>query len=392
MKKRLTLQASGNSYFHGYKCSHCGSAMVIASNAQSPNCAFCSEPLDKGTPVSRAELTASPEKELSYIKCVSCDTVFTVGDTSETAEELAASKYCVDCAGDTLVPCDSNGAVLEAAEDEKLCGSEDDTDDDIDPDGSDIIPESVMSEDDYTEMDASSHDDLQWNALDTTEGEMTAMLASSTKTGNPVAIFRKDNAPASMQPLFAQSLFISAFNEVAGNEGLATAIKVFGGNYFSPKVLTATDIEKAAMANMKATTIPRLVDCCQMAVEGGVKGIYPDVYSSLQRSLVNELVASGIESERATTAVNNTFAIHGSDLFGTIVAKAMELFNKPEAARVEAKALIMQASSAVSSLQDSKQAELKAAMERATPNFGVINMTAAASTGPDLTRMRRELF
>ena len=404
MSKRLTLQASGNSYFQGYECEHCGSAQVIASESKTPYCAFCQASLNKGTPVSRAELTASPEKELSYIKCVSCDTVFAVEGADETAEETAASKYCVDCAGDSLVACDSTGAVLESSDDTQEESKDGELSDNADEDVKDALEDGIVTDseatdseeskdDTYSELDASTHDDLQWSALDTTEGEQTAMIASSKKTGNPIALFRKAASPTAMQPLFAQSLFVSAFNEVAGNDGLATAIKAFGGSYFSEKVLTASDIEKAALANMETTAIPRLIDCCQMAVEGGVKGIYPDVYNSLQRSMVNELVASGVDVERANNAVANTFATHGSDLFGTIVAKAMDLFVKPEASRLEAKALIMQASGAAP--VNTKQAQIRAAMEKPVLDFGVLSkghpLTASAKN-PDIANLRRELF
>ena len=404
--KRLTLQASGSSYFQGFECETCGSTMVIASEANSPYCAFCQASLKKGTPVSRAELTASPEKPLMYVTCVSCDTVYAAEGTDETAEELAASKYCVNCSGDSLVACDSKGEAL-AADDEddedegdkaSLTGSDDGDNADNaegDDDGvKDALDQGVTADDEdeqYSELDASTHDDLQWSALDTAEGEQTAMIASSRKTGNPIALFRKAHAPTAMQPLFAQSLFVSAFNEVAGNEGLATAIKAFGGNYFSEKVLTASDIEEAALSNMENTAIPRLLDCCQMAVEGGVKGIYPDVYNSLQRSMVNELIASGVDSERAQRAVASTFATHGSELFGTIVAKAMDLFVKPETARMEAKALIMQASSSVLTA-DPKHAQIKAAMEKPVLDFGVLSMTAAAASVTDMKALRHELF
>lgn len=401
MKKRLTIQASGSSYFQGYKCEHCGSAMVIASSSKSPHCAFCGSDLNKGQPVSRAELTASPGKELAYVKCVSCETVFAADGTDETAEELAASKYCPDCAGDALVACDKAGIPIEGSDDSEDCDDDglgadnlDDGGDEGDDEGDgepEKNPDSVLS--DYTELDASSHSDLQWSAVDTTEGPETAMIAASMKTGNPIAIFRKANAPSSMQPLFAQALFVSAFNEVAQNEGLATAVKSFGGNYFSEKALSAADIEKAALTNLQASAIPRLIDCCQIAVEGGTKGIYPDVYSAMQRSLVNELVASGIDSERANSAVASTFAIHGSDLFGTIMAKAMELFTKPDVARVEAKALIQ---ASASSLAASENFATRRAMEKPTPNFGVLNVTASAGganmTNTDLKALQKQLF
>lgn len=396
--KYLTLQANGSSNFQEYECQHCGSTMVIASNVASPYCAYCQSPLEEGTPISRSELTASRGRNLSYVKCVSCDTVF-AANSEESAEELAASKYCVNCAGDSLVACDSEGTTLE---DESVPESttEEDTMDDTLNDNEDVkdnleagISEdrsSYEDEDTYSELDASTHEDLQWSALDTSEGEQTAMIASSKKTGNPIAIFHKKNAPSSMQALFAQTLFVSSFNEVANTDGLAMAIKAFGGNYFSKKVLTAADIEKAALSNMQATAIPKLIDCCQIAVEGGVKGIYPDVYSTLQKSIVNELVASGVDADRANAAVASTFTTHGSELFGTIVAKAMDLFVKPETARIEAKGLIMQASSSVAPISI-EQTKIREAMEKPTIDFGVLNMTASANNS-DAERLRRELF
>lgn len=408
MRKRLTIQASGNSYFQSYKCNHCGSAMVLASGSKAPYCTHCCQPLEKGTPVSRAELTASLEKPLIYVKCVSCDTVFAADGTDETADDFAASKYCPDCAGDSLVACDQAGTTLEGGDDgEGYDGEGYDGECGLDPenldDGDDMEegnggkdPDSVLADNepdsDYSELDASTHVDLQWSALDTNAGEATAMVAASIHTGNPIAIFRKENAPTSMQPLFAQPLFVSAFSEVAEKEGMASAVKAFGGSYFSEKALSPADIEQAALTKLQATAIPRLIDCCQIAVEGGSKGIYPEVYSALHRSLVNELVASGVDSERAVTAVSNTLAVHGSDMFGTIMAKAMELFTKTDAARVEAKALIKQASgNAV--LTASENFATKQKMEKPTLNFGVLNMTASAKPGGvDLDTMRKTLF
>ena len=411
MSKRLTIQASGNSYFQDYKCASCGSTMVLASSSKAPYCTHCCQPLEHGTPVSRAELTASPEKPLLYVKCVSCDTVFAADGTSETAEDFAASKYCPDCAGDSLVACDASGTTLEGSDDDTEGeGDDDGSGDNLDSnnlddgdgsgDGEDKDPDSVLADNggddgsgsDYSELDASTHADLQWNAVDTDEGELTAMVAASVRTGNPIAIFRKGAAPTAMQPLFAQPLFVTAFNEVAEKEGLASAVKAFGGSYFSEKALTSADIEQAALAKMQATAIPRLIDCCQIAVEGGSKGIYPEVYSALQRSLVNELVASGIDSERAASAVSNTLSIHGSDMFGTIMAKAMELFTKTDAARMEAKALIQQASgNAV--LTASENFATRQKMEKPTFNFGVLNVTASAKPGSvDADAMRKALF
>lgn len=406
--KRLTLQASGNSYFQGFECEHCGSHQVLATESTNPYCACCGNQLGKGTPVSRAEITASTETP-TYVKCVACNTVFAVDGTEDTGAEVAAKTYCPECAGDSLVECNASGEAVE------------NPDPDVDEPGEDNSPESSSEDDDQKKTDeqlddsiaqpetgsdfdenqaelveASTAADLQWNAIDTDKGEMTAMIASSVKTGNPIAIFRKENAPDSMQPLFAQSLFISAFNEVAKDDGLAEAIKAFGGTFYTPKLFTAQDMEKSALKRMETTAIPRLIDCCQMAVEGGCKGIYPDVYSSLQKSIVNELIASGVDSERATQAVSNTFSIHGSELFGTIMVKAMELFTKPETVRAEAKALIMQASTAIPSATISKeQAEIKAALEKPTFDPGVMNITGSAFNNPSadqLKALRRELF
>lgn len=400
MSKRLTLQASGENRFVGYECERCGSHQVLACDSNTPYCAYCGEQLNGGEAVSRAEITASPGKEPIYVKCVSCDSVYAVDGTEETAAEVAASKYCPVCAGDSLIACTAGGEACDGkdcnddpANDPKyMDGPKDElgkpVEDDKPLDDGIALPQ---QETDYTEMDASTHEDLQWNAVDTSEGELTAMIAASVKTGNPVAIFHKKNAPETMQPLFAQTLFVSAFNEVAQNEGMASAIKAFGGSYFNAKVLTAADIEQAALAKMEATAIPKLVDCCQIAVEGGTKGIYPDVYTTLQSSIVNELVASGIDSERATQAVANTFAIHGSDLFGTIMAKAMELFTKPDTVRAEAKALIMQASVNVPS-GIKEQNEVRKAMEKPTPNFGITTITASTRSKDELKALRRELF
>lgn len=390
--RALTIQANdSSSTFREYECSKCGNTMIIASEGQH-YCACCSSPLDNGTPLSRAKLTASPNNNVKYVKCVSCDTVFTV-DSEESSEELSASKYCVKCSSDSLVACNASGESIEEEDDYNgLPLDEYVENNDVKSNLEDgVLAKSEDNEDTaYTEMDASSFEELQWSALDTSDGEQTAMIASSSKTGNPIAIFRKKNAPESMQSLFAQSLFVSAFNEVAASEGLATAIKTFGGNYFSEKVLTAADIEKAALANLQSSAIPRLIDCCQIAVNGGVKGIYPDVYTSLQKSIVNELVASGVDRERASNAVASTFSLHGSELFGTIVAKAMELFVKPETVRAEAKALIMQAST---SLGNSEQEKIRAAMEKPAIDFGVLNMTASdKSSVLSVEKLRRELF
>lgn len=389
MKKRLTLQASGETQFIGYECEKCGSHQVLASGASTPYCAYCGGELGDGEPVSRAEITASPGKEIAHVKCVACDTQFAVDGTDETATEIAASKWCPVCASDSLIACTAGGEPCENCDGEsgEGSGADDNGADDNKMDEGVALPQNETG---YTEMDASTYEDLQWNAVDTDKGEATAMIAASVKTGNPVAIFRKENAPESMQPLFAQSLFVSAFNEVAQNEGMASAIKTFGGAYFNEKVLTAQDIEQAALSKMEATAIPRLIDCCQMAVEGGAKGIYPDVFTKLQASIVNELVAAGVDVERTNAAVASTFSVHGSELFGTIMVKAMELFNKPEDVRKEAKDMIMKASAANIPSGLGEQAEVRRRMEAPTPNFQV---TASASlNAKDLKDLRRELF
>lgn len=397
---KITIQASGcSSSFRQYECKECGSTMVIASDSNSPFCACCRAPLKEGEPVSRSEITASAGDSTGYVKCASCDAVYAVR-SDESSEEFALSKYCVQCSCDSLLACSKDGETLTASE--YMDDGMNDEQDNLmasppygGDDNSDIkegLETGILNTDDsdYSELDASSFEDLQWSAVDTSEGEQTAMIASSNKTGNPIAIFRKKNAPTSMQPLFAQSLFVSAFNEVASTEGTANAIKAFGGSYFSEKALTAEDIEKAALSKLESSAIPRLIDCCQIAVEGGVKGIYTDVYASLQKSIVNELVASGVDAERANHAVASTFAIHGSELFGSIMAKAMDLFVKPETVRAEAKALIMQASTIVP--PNPKQAEIRASMEKPVIDFGILQMNASASGGKNTDALRRELF
>lgn len=401
MKKLLTLQASGENNFTKYECEACGSHMVLACNSATPYCAVCSEELTKGDPVSEVEITASQGNDPIYVKCVSCDAVFSVKGTDENADEVAAGKYCPQCAGDSLIACNASGEACNP-EDGKDCSPESDPSyqDDNKPEDKkedkkldeDITMNKENKEsDDNIELDASSYEDLQWSAMDTSEGSNTVMIAASVKTGNPLAIFHKKNAPTNLQPLFAESLFVSAFNEVARNDGMPAAIKAFGGAYFNDKMFTALDMEKAALAKMQATAIPKLIDCCQMAVEGGTKGIYPDVYNTLQSSIVNELVASGIDTERATNAVATTFAVHGSDLFGTIMMKAMELFTKPDTVREEAKTMIMQASVNVPSALK-EQNEIKQRMEKPTPDFGIVKITAGVQSKDDLKKLMRELF
>jgi hypothetical protein len=394
--------------------------MLAAVATESPHCLFCGDLLSKGILTSSSALTASAETAQG-VKCTSCDTTMRFFNTNKLAEDLALSTYCITCGGealetdefeDTAPPKEefedesSSGLTAEAEDSSGFPDIGEEDDDTFDDDASkSAMEESEDATKEALEGEATNNSDgskivakpitaksLQWSVLDNEDSPDGTLIAASDK-GIPVFMFRKKNAPEGMQGLFASAAFVSAFNQVAEDRSLQDAVKAFGGQTFkSEDIMSSIDLEAMALNRLQATAIPKLIDCCQMAVEGGAKGIYSEVTSAIQDSLTSELIASGIPLDRARTAVNNAFALNGSALFGAIIAKAMELFNKSDKVRQEAKAMITSAVGPTFQPYDVDQLKVRAALDK--PDLVVtpaVSLTASTYT-PDLLALRRELF
>lgn len=389
-EKPIIIQtASGKSHrFHS--CKHCGSELIASVGQSNPHCFYCGEIMGKGSKISdkvALKATANIDEDAELIKCSSCEEVMKVAETDSTAEEMSASSYCVFCGSQDLEAVDSdleasdsdnkdeddftasNGDEedfedLESASQKMQEQTEKDVQEALEGEASDLNGEGEEDLDAGCKKEIKA-EDLQWSAVEDEEnGENGTLIASSSKTGLPVFVFHKNTAPKGMQPLFASTSFVNAFLQTAETKSLPDAVKSFGGKVLQANALSPVEMERMALNRLQATAMPKFVECCQMAVEGGTKGLYNDVHASITECLISELIAASIPRDRAERAVNNAFALHGSSLFGTLIAKAMDLYNKPEAQRLEAKAMITGASGPTFQAYDQAQLEVQAALHK----------------------------
>lgn len=406
-KKPITLQAGSESRFFEYACQLCGNTMRIASSEEhAPHCSFCGEELANGIPVKQQSLTAGVASDVHYIKCHACDTVTAVSETEQPVDEIAQSTFCVNCGSEDLVASDEEGTPVaeepvDLPEDDADAPAASDAQEEAEEVTQTALEGDELPEDGSAISDAPSEEesleasDLQWNCVDAEDtGENGTLIATSRKSGMPVFTFKVNDAPAELKSLFATATFVNAFNDMSKKDGLHNAVKAFGGVAFNKHdMATVLDLEAMAYNKMATTALPRFIDCCQMAVEGGLKGIYTNVANILKDTMVNELVASGVPSDRANRAVTNALALHGSTVFGTIISKATDLFNKPEKLRQEAKSMIMEADGPAIQPVDEETVKVQEAMNKPTFTASVKGTTITASvSNNDVDAMRRNLF
>ena len=305
----MLITASPNSPLIVKFCDDCENTLLAASTDKF--CGICGGKDFSNLKQASAAMTASVHKPQDLgLYCGDCKSKI-YSSVDDDAYEAAQTTYCVVC-GSTEV---------EVDEDVDLDKGPLDTEDDVEED----VKEKLESVD-----------------LDT----MEATLLSSPQDnwmlfhgGTPIIRLKK-SIQAVDSKMFSSPTFFTAFKNRAGEIGLLAATKEFGGEILDHhKVIQNNDVEKMVYDRMQATVLPKLLDCINIAIEGAVKNVYPELNTELKAEFFNELSARNIPDPM--TVVESAFQSCGTKVFTGIVAKAMQLYNKAEPIREELKSTIL---------------------------------------------------
>lgn len=415
MKKDLVIVANASKPLGKFHCDKCGNS-VIATKEVIANCPYCGSEFESEASTVKAGLTASLTSDEAFsVVCGDCSAKLNVYNSDNDAVDFSATRYCPVCGGSDL---DENDTPEETKPDKKseqpVKDSEKNKEEEEDftqaacKDGScDEIKsqeESIQEvQDDVREtLDSGNtadidEEDLQWKAVDDEEnGKNGTLIAFSAKSGNPLFVFRRKNCSDDLKDVFATSIMVQAFNQIARNDGIGTAVKKFGGNTYNTKeVMNSNYIDSLVTAKVNSEFIPKFIECMALVVDGAVKGVYPEIRRDIVDAMSNDLVGAGLPKDRVDAAVVATFGNGGTTVYASILAKAVELMRKTPEAYNEAKSMIASAQApAEIDLDKVEQKEIRAKLDS---NSGIIlgsSPTYVDNTcgfDNDVSRLRKRL-
>lgn len=297
-------------------CEDCGSRVL--SSVNDTFCPICGIPFTDSGKATEVPIQANvAEKIKKVLVCATCDNVLHT-DMNEEPSYLSAILYCPVCGSAEVNACDKVEEGCDKVEECKVKEDEEEAASDMEEE----VEEEVQ---DKLEACLLSFPELQWLLF---------------KNGEPIVRLKKSSQPNESHGIFGTPKFFEIFQKRAAETSLMAATKEFGGEVLDSKaVLTATDIEDAVYERLQANVLPRFLDCVSLAIEGMTRNIYPDLSSELKAGFFDELRARGIKDPE--NVVEAAFDASGSKVFAALVAKAMELFNKPESIRAELKSTIL---------------------------------------------------
>lgn len=344
MRKRpVVVVSSSKDGIVEAKCDSCGENVALSANDS--YCPKCSEAIEltQGT-----QLSASVSKLEASLKCGSCDQILYTN--AADAQIAANSSFCPVC----------GSADVEEANPSDL---EEDYDEDMDV------------EEEVEEKLASSTLDLEAAFIASPESWMFF------DNGTPLFKLEKSKLDASCHAFFASDRFIHAFQARASETSLARAIKEFNGEILKADALTTDQVEDLALEKFQSSVLPKFLDCIAIAIEGAVKGVFPEVGNDLKAGFYDEMVARGMTKGKAIEAIEAAFSGSGKQVFSSVIAKAMELFNKPEPVQNEIKAMLQKSGTVASFTgEDFEQQELQARLRDGNlPIVGQTPITVMAS-------------
>lgn len=384
-----------------YTCASCDA--VVKASKDDRYCPFCAEPApDDFKTSSKQAISAEVNTDHAILVCAGCTNVIHTDYPAAKAEDVANTIFCPVCASEDVDVATEEDLDAEDGEELDDTGTDTDTDTDTeldatdDGDADDVGGDSDPREDgdsdeldtDDAELDAtddSSDVDVDVDAdngavnededstedavdgmedVDDDEGEaveqkitsedlvndMEAQLIAGS-TDNPIWYLFHKGTPifrieASTQPqevrgtLFKQPRFVDFFKQRIRETTVAQAMKEFGAQMVEPqKLMAALDVESLAYERLQGTVLPQFTDCLDMAIQGMVRNVYPELQIELKASFYDEMTARGIQNPEQ--AIDAAFSTCGTKVFQGLVAKALELFNKPTNVREELKATIM---------------------------------------------------
>lgn len=328
-EKPILFTASPKGRLFEARCTGC-EATIIAGTIDK-FCPFCFEELSLGALVKKESLRAS--SSTPRLLCRVCGSKI-YSDSPLADEELANQTYCTVC-GSSEVEVEKEG---EGGEEE-----------DRGKEGKEGI-EAVET----GETDEGEEETLETEEEAVKESLSSGFLgieASLVPTPEPTWFFFKGGIPlfklsrsktlVDARPIFETDSFVDAFKQRVKDTSLTAAIKEFSGEVFNiDKVLTPLDLESLAFEKLQSQVLPKFQDCLALAVEGAVKGVYPNLNKEIKAAFFDELVARGLTQTKAISAVEAAFIAAGTDMFTALIAKATELLYKKEDMYTEIKATI----------------------------------------------------
>lgn len=381
-------------------CANCGNVTLGSKDAVT-DCPYCGEQFEQdGSPVKTSVAASLSNKESFNVECTECKATMSVYNSDHNAISFALARFC-PCCGESALDAPDNAEDTDDSDNPQAdttntdtstndASNSDNSDEDSNDSGfnndacSDSDCEEVNSctdenasnsdnsdnEDDSGDLAANkeqaildtqkdvqealdnsdpdeeiTEESLQWKTLnDDTNGQNGTLMAFSASTGNPLFVFRKEDCSDDVKSIFGSSMMISAFNQIAAKDGIGMAVKKLGGRTFSNRqLLTSNFIDSMVSAKVKSEVLPKLIECMALAVDGALKGVYPQLRKDIADGMTNELIGSGLPRERVTAALASALGNGGMTVFASIIKHAVDLMKKSEPAYNEAKSMIASA-------------------------------------------------
>lgn len=314
--KSIIIASDINSLIYQGPCIDCGHEIVASKD--DTFCPMCGS-MTAGKPkTSKITVKASVAKLLKpTLFCSTCNSTINTNNVSASTR-LAATIYCPVCgSADVEV---ANEEVNEEEFDDEADDLEDDTEGEVEDKLSDI-----------------SVDDENMEASFLNKPESHWVIFNN---GVPLVRIRKSTQPPESHTIFASEKFFDIFRQRVKETTLFAAVKEFGAEIInSEEVMQPEDVEEVAYDRLQSSVLPKFLDCVTMSIEGMVRNIYPSLNKELKASFYDELRARGIKEPEGI--VDASFDSAGSKVFAALIAKAMELYNKPEEIRAEIKDTIL---------------------------------------------------
>lgn len=304
MSKPVLVISSSNSTAKQIKCEECGTKAVIGANDSF--CPKCSADVESSTDVRISASSAKPA-----LVCSNCETELYVSTIS--ASDAVNNCYCPVCGSEQL---EEIGEETENME-ENL---------NLEPTDVEEEAEEKLASSSTEELEAAFiSNPKQWVFF---------------KSGVPYFTIEESKISPESHAIFSSDAFTHIFAQRVQETSLGKAIKEFNGKFLTTANVPIEDIEALASDKFKSTHLPELLKCVAMAIEGATKGVFPEINQELKAAFYEELVARGMLPNRAYEAIEASFSSSAKQFFSAVIAKAMELFHKPENIRQEIKAMI----------------------------------------------------
>lgn len=308
------------------RCPDCEGKFFGSSDAE--YCPHCYAEVKKS---SKSKVKASPEDLNSVVFCNGCDTKFY--STIEDTDEIVNNMFCPICSSSDLEELDEDDDEIELKVEDEEEKEKEDEDEDEDEDKDDDEDEEEATK---NALEGTNVNDLE--AALVTQPEETWYFF---KSGKPMFRLMKSKVHSDSHPIFATDRFLEIFQQRAKEISVASAIKEFDGEVLQKEeVYNSMDLENLAFERLRSKFVPRFIDCLGLAIEGASKGVYQDLNTELKASFFDELVARGLTEKDAQEAVEAAFYAAGTDVFASMVNKALELFNKDSKTFEEIKSTI----------------------------------------------------